>query len=84
MIIEAVKDCIEETPAEIVNDIAEDGIYITGGSSLLRGLTNLLAKETKMPTVSVEDPLTSVVKGAMRILEEPSLLERVRYAGAIK
>jgi len=83
-IIEATKDVIEESPPELVGDIAENGIYLTGGGALLRGLPNLVAKETRMPVVVAPDPLTTVVRGTAAVLEDDKLLARVKFAGSIK
>ena len=75
IIVNAVKDTIEETPPELVADIMHRGIMLVGGGSLLRGLDKLINKETKMPTKVVDDPLTAVARGAGIILEE---LDRLR------
>ena len=83
-LIEGIKDVIEEAPPELVGDIVDRGIYLTGGGSLLKGITQLLVKETKMPVVLAEDPLTTVVKGTARILEDDKLLKKVRYAGSLR
>ncbi len=76
-IIEVIKDTIEETPPELISDIIERGIHLTGGGSLLTGLPDLVSKETKIPAVLTPDPLTTVVRGAGKVLEEPDLLEKV-------
>lgn len=83
-IVQGIKDVIEESPPELVGDIVENGIYLTGGSSLLNGLTNLISKETKIPVVLVDDPLATVVKGMMRVLEDPGLQTKVKFAGSLK
>lgn len=83
-IIEGVKDVIEKCPPELVKDISDNGIYLTGGGTLLKGLPNLMARETKIPVINVQDPLSTVVKGMMRVLEEENLLERVNFAGGLK
>ncbi|OGY26188.1 MAG: rod shape-determining protein [Candidatus Woykebacteria bacterium RBG_16_43_9] len=83
-IVQGIKDVIEESPPELVGDIVENGIYLTGGSSLLNGLTNLISKETKIPVVLVDDPLSTVVKGMMRVLEDPGLQTKVKFAGSLK
>jgi len=75
IIVDAVKDTIEETPPELVADIMHKGIMLVGGGSLLRGIDKLISKETKMPTKVVDDPLTAVARGAGIILEE---LDRLR------
>lgn len=68
-IVDTVKSAIEETPPELLADIMRSGIYLTGGGSLLNGLDSLIAKETKMPTRIIEDPVTAVARGAGMVLE---------------
>lgn len=82
-IVETIKDTIEDTPPELVADIYERGLYLTGGASLLSGLTELVAKETKIPTTLTPDPLTTVVKGAGKVLEDVSLLEKVKITSGV-
>jgi rod shape-determining protein MreB len=53
------------------------GIYFSGGGSLLRGLDVLVARETKIPTKIIEDPMTAVVRGAGMVLENLDELEDV-------
>ena len=69
-IVFAVKSTIEETPPELLADIMSKGIYMAGGGSLLKGLDVLLTKETKIPTVLIDDPLTAIARGAGMILED--------------
>ena len=76
-IADAVKDTIEATPPELVADIMHRGITMVGGGSLLKGLDQLIAKETKMPTKVVDDPLTAVARGAGIILEDLDKLSEV-------
>ncbi len=76
-IVEAIRVALENTPPELAGDIVDQGIVLTGGGSLLRGLDVWLRDETGLPMVSVDNPLTSVVMGVGRTLEEISLLERV-------
>lgn len=83
-IIQGIKDVIEESPPELVGDIVENGIYITGGSSLLKGITNLITKETKMPVVAVDDPFSTLVKGLTKVLADSELQKRVKFAGSLK
>jgi rod shape-determining protein MreB len=78
LIINAIKDTIEETPAELMSDIVRDGIVLAGGTSLLRGFDKLLMHELKVPVRSVKDPMTCVVKGCAKVLDDKSLLKRVR------
>jgi len=68
--IEAVLLTLERTPPELSSDILERGIIMTGGGSLLRGLDARLKDETKLPVVLAEEPLTAVVRGTGRVLED--------------
>ncbi|MGH7204308.1 MAG: rod shape-determining protein [Candidatus Levyibacteriota bacterium] len=83
-IIEAVADVLEETPPELLPDILEQGILLTGGGAQLTGLDRLLVERIHMPVVVSEDPLTSVVRGTGRVLEDPELLERVKVIGGLR
>jgi len=69
VIVQAVKSALEQTPPELASDIAETGLVLTGGGSLLRGLDRLLAAETGLPVIVAEDPLTCVARGGGRALE---------------
>ncbi|MBU1039291.1 rod shape-determining protein [Patescibacteria group bacterium] len=68
--VENVKSTIENTPPELVADIYERGIVMTGGGSLLKGLDKLLAGELAIPIQVIDDPLTAVVRGAGVILDD--------------
>ncbi len=68
-IVAAVKSALEQTPPELAADIAESGIVLTGGGALLRGIDELLKKETGLPVIIAEDPLTCVARGGGRALE---------------
>lgn len=74
-IVTVVKTAIEETPPELLADIMTKGIYMTGGGSLLKGLDILIQQETKIPTKIIEDPLTAMVRGAGRVLENLEQLQ---------
>ena len=76
-IVNEIKLAIEETPPELIADIMHNGIYLCGGGSQLRGLDELIAKETRMPVKTVEDPKTSVVRGAGMVLENLDQLREV-------
>ena len=76
-IVNEIKATIEETPPELLSDIMKKGIYLAGGGSLLRGLDTLITRETKIPTIMVDDPLTAVVRGAGQVLENLNLLQEV-------
>jgi rod shape-determining protein MreB len=68
-IVSAVKTALEQTPPELGADVAERGIVLTGGGSLLRDLDRLIMEETGLPVVMAEDPLTCVARGGGRVLE---------------
>ena len=75
-IVNSVRQAIEETPPELVADIMQRGIVLAGGGALLRGIDQLIAKDTQMPVSITDDPLTTVVRGAGIVLEDlESLLE---------
>lgn len=76
-IIEAVKLTLERTPPELASDVMDRGIILTGGGSLLKGLTDLLIEETQMPVYLADEPLDCVVKGTGIALEEINSLKRV-------
>lgn len=75
--IENIKITLETTPPELVSDIYEHGIVLTGGGALLRGLDKEIAQATKIPVRVAEDPLTCVVRGTGILLSDPALLEKV-------
>ena len=76
-IVEAVRMALERTPPELAADIVDKGIVLAGGGALLRNLDILLREETGLPVVVAEDPLTPVVMGAGKALDEISLLREV-------
>ena len=69
VIVRAVKTALEQTPPELASDVAERGIVLTGGGSLLRDLDRLLMEETGIPVVLADEPLTCVARGGGRVLE---------------
>ncbi len=76
-VVEAVRIALERTPPELASDIVDKGIVLAGGGSLLRNLDVLLRDETGLPITLAEDPLTAVVMGAGKVLDELSLLKDV-------
>jgi rod shape-determining protein MreB len=70
-IVDAVRLALEKTPPELASDIVDRGVVMTGGGSLLRGLDVLLHEETKLPIHVDEEPLTCVVRGTGKILDNP-------------
>ena len=61
--INGIRDALENTPPELSADIYDNGIYLTGGGALLRGLDKRLSVKTKLPIHIAEEPLRAVVKG---------------------
>lgn len=80
-IVDAVKTALERTPPELAADIAEKGIVMTGGGSLLHGLDTLIGLETHLKVTLAEDPLSCVVLGAGKVLDELDLLKTVCLDG---
>jgi rod shape-determining protein MreB and related proteins len=76
-IVDTIKDTIEETPPELVADIMDQGIVLAGGGALMAGLDRRVAEATQMPVHVAEDPLTCVVRGTGKVLEELNVLQRV-------
>jgi len=82
-IIEGIADVLEETPPELISDVLERGILLTGGGSLLPGLDQLIIERTHMPVILAEDPLTTVVRGTGKVLDDIHLLNRVKIIGGL-
>lgn len=78
-IVEAVKLCLEQTPPELAADILDRGIILTGGGSMLKGLDERLRRETSLPIVISDDPLTCVVRGAGKILDDLEGYQKVLF-----
>ncbi|HUU49420.1 MAG TPA: rod shape-determining protein [Nitrospinota bacterium] len=76
-IIDTVKDALEKTPPELASDIVDKGIVLAGGGALLRGLDILLREETGLPITLAEDPLTAIVLGTGKCLDDMDLLKRL-------
>jgi rod shape-determining protein MreB len=76
-IVEAVRIALERTPPELAADIVDKGIVLAGGGALLRNLDQLLREETGLPVVIAEDPLSCVVLGSGKVLDELDLLKQV-------
>jgi rod shape-determining protein MreB len=77
VILDTIKVALENTPPELAADIVDRGIVLAGGGALLRGLDYLIAKATGLPVVVAEDPLTAVVRGVGKMLEDLHLLKKV-------
>ena len=76
-IVDAVKIALENTPPELAADIIDRGIVLAGGGSMLRGLDLRLREEVNLPIITVENPLTAVVMGTGKVLDELDLLRKV-------
>jgi rod shape-determining protein MreB len=75
LIVESVVASLERTPPELVGDIMERGIIMTGGGSLLRSLDQVISERTRLPVIVTDDPQSAVVTGSGRALEEMRYLE---------
>jgi rod shape-determining protein MreB and related proteins len=76
-VVESVRIALERTPPELASDIMDKGIVLAGGGALLRNLDVLLREETSLPVILADNPLTAVVMGAGRVLDDLSLLREV-------
>jgi rod shape-determining protein MreB len=76
-ILDTIKLILENTPPELAADIVDRGIVLAGGGALLRGLDLLIREETALPVIVAEDPITAVVRGVGKMLDEIDLLKRI-------
>jgi rod shape-determining protein MreB len=76
-IVETVKIALERMPPELASDIVDKGIMLAGGGSLIRGIDILLREETGLPVTVAEDPLSAVVLGTGKVLDEIDLLQKL-------
>jgi rod shape-determining protein MreB len=76
-IVEAVRIALEQTPPELAADIVDNGIVLAGGGSLLKNLDQRLREETKLPITLTDDPLSTVVLGSGKVLDNLSFLKEV-------
>lgn len=79
-----IAETLEEAPPELVSDIFEKSIVITGGGSMLEGIDKMISEAAKMPVTRADDPLTSVVRGTGKLLEDPTLLSRIKITSGLK
>jgi rod shape-determining protein MreB len=77
VIVDAVRLALEATPPELSADIVDQGIVLTGGGALLKNLDKLLAQETGMPIIVADDPLSSVVLGSGKTLDNFEILKEI-------
>ena len=83
-IVDAIKSTLEKTPPELASDIMENGIMLTGGGALLRGLDKLVKQETGMPVTIAENPLDCVALGTGKSVEDQEIFEKVLMMNARK
>ena len=76
-IVETVKIALERMPPELASDIVDKGIMLAGGGSLIGGINILLREETGLPVTVAEDPLSAVVMGTGKVLDEIDLLQKL-------
>jgi rod shape-determining protein MreB len=76
-LVESVFDVLEQTPPELLKDVSDNGLMLTGGGALLRNLDLLLSREIGVTAKVSDDPLGAVVRGACLVVEDPKLLERL-------
>ena len=76
-IVETVRIALEQTPPELAADIVDTGIVLAGGGSLLKGLDVLLREETKLPITVADDPLSTVVLGTGKALDNIAILKEI-------
>jgi rod shape-determining protein MreB and related proteins len=77
IIVDTIKDALDDTPPELVADLMESGICMAGGSSQLKGLTERVTDEVNIRAWLAEDPMTCVARGAGRVLEDYNNLRRL-------
>jgi len=76
IIVDTIRQAIDETPPELIADLMEHGIALAGGGALLKGLAQRLTEETKMKVYVAEDPLSCVARGAGMVLEDFDILQK--------
>lgn len=74
-IVEAVRSVLERTPPEVLSDIMQNGIYLSGGGALIPGFAPLLESIIRVPVIIVADPLRSVIRGIGMVLENLPVYE---------
>jgi len=73
----ALKSVLESTPPDLAGDIVENGIILTGGGALIRGLDKYLSDSVRLPVYMAEDPLLCVAKGTGKAMEDMNLLSQL-------
>ncbi len=79
IIVDAIKDALENTPPELAGDIVDRGIVLTGGGALLKNIDLLIREETGLPITIADDPLSTVARGAGTALDQLDVLKEVTF-----
>jgi rod shape-determining protein MreB len=79
IIVDAIKDALENSPPELAGDIVDRGIVLTGGGALLRNIDLLIREETGLPITIADDPLSTVARGAGIALDQLDVLKEVTF-----
>ncbi|MBN2438384.1 MAG: rod shape-determining protein [Deltaproteobacteria bacterium] len=79
IIVDAIKDALENAPPELAGDIVDRGIVLTGGGALLRNIDLLIREETGLPITIADDPLSTVARGAGIALDQLDVLKEVTF-----
>jgi rod shape-determining protein MreB len=79
LIVDAIKDALENAPPELAGDIVDRGIVLTGGGALLKHLDLLIREETGLPITVADDPLSTVARGAGIALDQLDVLKEVTF-----
>jgi rod shape-determining protein MreB len=79
LIIDTLKDALENTPPELAGDIVDRGIVLTGGGALLRNIDILIREGTGLPVIIADDPLSAVARGAGMALDHLDVLKEVTF-----
>jgi rod shape-determining protein MreB len=77
VILDTIRVILENTPPELAADIVDRGIILAGGGALLKGLDLLIRQETGLPVFIADDPLSAVVRGVGKMLDDIEMLRRV-------
>lgn len=78
-IVDALKSVLEVTPPDLSGDIVENGVVLTGGGALIRGIDKYLSEIVKLPVYVADEPLLSVAKGTGKVIDEDGILEQLVY-----
>ena len=77
LIVDAIKDALENAPPELAGDIVDRGIVLTGGGALLHNIDILIREETGLPITIADDPLSAVARGAGMALDQLDVLKEI-------